>query len=486
MAAGIQILHVEDDAGFAELTRTYLTKIDDRFSVTHAASPDDGLQALETKSVDCIVSDHDLPDMNGVSLLQCVREDHPDLPFILFTGKGSEEVASEAISAGVTDYLQKETGTSQYEVLANRIVNSVEQQRARAEAQKTEERLRTIAENSNEILWMFSGDWSELLFINSPYEEVWGRSLAELREDTYSLLQGIHPDDRHIARNAMEQLAAGEPIDVEYRVNADEDYARWVWSQGQPVFDETGNVEKVVGFARDITSRKEHEQGLERYKTIVEALGDPVYALDADGKYTFVNDAFIDTTGYSRDEVIGEHVSVVLPEESVQKGIGLIETLLASDRNRGTVEMERILANGERMVVENHLALLPPGEDGSFQGTAGILRDVTNRVEREETLQRERDRIGDFASTVSHDLRNPLDVAQGHVDLAREENDSERLQTIEGALDRMTAIIDDLQTLASGRNTDTKLVTSHYRVSLRTAGRTSKPRRLRSQQNLTS
>lgn len=68
-----------------------------------------------------------MPGINGIEYLEAVREDYPNLPFILYTGEGSEAVASEAISAGVTEYLQKESGTSHYEVLANRIRNAVGQ-----------------------------------------------------------------------------------------------------------------------------------------------------------------------------------------------------------------------------------------------------------------------------------------------------------------------------------------------------------------------
>jgi DNA-binding NarL/FixJ family response regulator len=74
-----------------------------------------------------------MPGMDGIEFLQAVREEFPDLPFILFTGKGSEAVASEAISAGVTDYLQKDTGTNQYTVLTNRVRNAVKRREAERE-----------------------------------------------------------------------------------------------------------------------------------------------------------------------------------------------------------------------------------------------------------------------------------------------------------------------------------------------------------------
>ena len=112
----IQILHVDDNANFGDLTATYLEKEDDRFSVETATSAGEGIDIISHRPPDCVISDYDMPEMNGITFLDAVRQEFPDLPFILFTGKGSEKVASDAISADVTDYLQKESGTEQYTI----------------------------------------------------------------------------------------------------------------------------------------------------------------------------------------------------------------------------------------------------------------------------------------------------------------------------------------------------------------------------------
>jgi CheY-like chemotaxis protein len=124
----IHVLHVDDDAAFLDLAAAFLTR--HGLAVTTAESPAAAREVLAAESIDCVVSDYDLPGEDGIEFLRAVREEYPTLPFVLFTGKGSEEVASEAISAGVTDYLQKELGTEQWRVLANRVENLVERRRS--------------------------------------------------------------------------------------------------------------------------------------------------------------------------------------------------------------------------------------------------------------------------------------------------------------------------------------------------------------------
>ena len=106
MEKSIHVLHVDDEPDFGDLTATFLQREDDRFTVRTATSAAGGIDSIRDRPPDCVVSDYDMPGQNGLEFLQTVSEEWPDLPFILFTGKGSEEVASEAIANGATDYLQ--------------------------------------------------------------------------------------------------------------------------------------------------------------------------------------------------------------------------------------------------------------------------------------------------------------------------------------------------------------------------------------------
>ncbi|APW96831.1 diguanylate cyclase [Halobiforma lacisalsi AJ5] len=159
MTDRITVLVVDNEPGFAELACEMLEREREAIDAEPATSPDEALERLDAPGdppVDCIVSDYEMPGTTGLELLERVREDDPDLPFILFTGKGSEAVASEAIDAGVSQYLRKETGSEQYAVLANEVVNAVEQYRTENELRANERRYQrtvtTLHETTRELM----------------------------------------------------------------------------------------------------------------------------------------------------------------------------------------------------------------------------------------------------------------------------------------------------------------------------------------------
>jgi PAS domain S-box-containing protein len=145
-----------------------------------------------------------------------------------------------------------------YVVSSHDVTERVEAERER---QTTETRLQEIAAKTGDVLWMFSGDWSECLFVNPAYEAVYGLSVETLYDDPRSFLEAIHPDDVRAVQAEMRRLSNGEAVDMEYRVNPDRDYRRWAWVQAEPVVVD-GEVERIVGFSRDVTERRRREQQL--------------------------------------------------------------------------------------------------------------------------------------------------------------------------------------------------------------------------------
>jgi CheY-like chemotaxis protein len=123
----IELLLVDDDPQDLHAAEMFLKQRPEPFSIEMAAGADSGLEVLKTRNIDCIVSDFRMPGMDGIEFLQTVREQWVDLPFILYTGKGNEQVAKRAILDDVTDYVEKGVGTEQYDILAERINRAIQQ-----------------------------------------------------------------------------------------------------------------------------------------------------------------------------------------------------------------------------------------------------------------------------------------------------------------------------------------------------------------------
>lgn len=130
--------------------------------------------------------------------------------------------------------------------------------------EESERRFRQMAENINEVIYMYSADWSEMLYVNSQYEEIWGQSRSELEKNPRAFLDGIHSDDYDQVRSSLSRIANGEEMVLEYRVNKSEDDQRFVISEATPIQNEEGEVTRIVGSVRDITELKKTQEELEK------------------------------------------------------------------------------------------------------------------------------------------------------------------------------------------------------------------------------
>ncbi|OYR53862.1 two-component system sensor histidine kinase NtrB [Halorubrum halodurans] len=194
-----------------------------------------------------------------------------------------------------------------------------------------------------------------------------------------------------------------------------------------------------------MSDRTPQDRELRRYETVLESLEDGVYAVDPEGTIVYVNDRYAEMKGADREELIGTHIYEWVTEEAAGKARRAREELAAGDRDVGVIEYDFETAAGDTFPVEMRFAPVPGDEDID---RVGVIRDVTERKRREESLRRKNERLDEFASIVSHDLRNPLNVADGRLDLLREECDSPQIDDIERAHDRMRSLIDDLLSLA--------------------------------------
>jgi len=293
-------------------------------------------------------------------------------------------------------------------------------------------------------------------------------------EPTLSRVIGFyHPDDRETIREAVERAVDdGEGYDLRLRVVREDGTQRHVRTVGDPVVED-GRVVHVHGVIGDVTGRVERERVLDELHDVgldmqdcatVEAVAQRTVdaaaeVLDLDQSVFFLEDG-----GVLRIVAVPEELPTdVTMTMSVDEGLAG-ETFRTGESRLVADTHEYDAVDGEPRY--RSAISVPAGDHGNFQAVASDrdnfdesdfefaellvdrARSALDRVERERELRRENDRLEEFASIVSHDIRNPLEVATGRMTLLQREIDSEHVDETVAALDRMAEIVDDTLTLA--------------------------------------
>ncbi|AFK19077.1 response regulator [Haloferax mediterranei ATCC 33500] len=452
----VTILHVDDDPAFAQLVAINLERRIEGANVETYERGTAVLDQLATGGVDCIVSDYQMPEMTGVELLETVREQY-DVPFVLFTGHGSEEVASDAISAGVTDYVQKNTGDDQWLLLANRVERAVREHRALAAREEADRRFSTLIEAMPGVAYRSPLDpgWP-ISFVSEGCLELTGYEREALESGDISWGGDVvHPNDRGGGWDEIvDAVEAGERYKRTYRIQTRTGETKWVREHGLGV-TEDGEVAAVEGYVYDVTEKHHRRMELREKESLLDSLFESVpihlFVKDEAARHVRVSSALVDDP----DALVGKtdlELST-LPEFEHHKQ-AFADDCRVLETNEAIIDKEEYLPDLDRW---NLTSKVPwTDDDGNVVGIIGTTLDITERKRQEQEIIRQNKRLGEFASIVSHDLKGPLNVAQGNLELVREETETEneRLDTVADALERIGDIVDDVLSMARGGAND--------------------------------
>jgi PAS domain S-box-containing protein len=401
----ISVLHVEDDPDFAELTATFLSRENPDIDVETAHRAAEGLDRLAADTYDCVVSDYDMPGENGIEFLERVRETHDELPFILFTGKGSEEVASRAISAGVTDYLQKGAGSDQFVVLANRVENAVESARSRQALAASQRRLSLFVDQSPLGVIEWTPDL-EVVALNDAAEELLGYSQADLVGESWEAI--VPPDERETVAEIADGLesATGGFHSVNDNVTADGERITCEWHNR--VVADGEEVLAVFSQFRDVSDRQAHDEPLVERDLVAQTLDtmeDIVYVIDTEGRLQWVNERAAEVTGTPREELVGTDPTRVFPPEERERVATDIQDAL--ETGSSTIEADLVGADGEPVPYEFRKRRLTD-EDGTVVGVGGVGRDISARRQQERVRETIIERTTEAVISMDADWRFTL------------------------------------------------------------------------------
>lgn len=247
---------------------------------------------------------------------------------------------------------------------------------------------RSIADNLPIVLALANADLTKFLYVNRAYEQIWGRSVASLYDDSLSFLESVHPEDRKRFEIALAGLVKGVPIvDLECRLLRPDGSIVWIACRGYPVRNERGEILQLAGSAQDITERKRVESALraseDRYRDLVEHSSDLICTHDAQGMLLSVNEVPLRILGYSREELMSKPLrEFVAPEAKA-----LCDAYLVQVQRDGFAKglLPVLTKSGEVRLWEYNNSLRNDGMTAPV--VRGIAHDVTEQKRAEFALR---------------------------------------------------------------------------------------------------
>ena len=390
----IKTLLVDDEKALLDQAEIFLERIGERIEVFSTSSADNALEMMDEKDFDVIVSDYQMPGMDGLEFLEEVRKERDnDIPFIIFTGKGREEVAMKALNLGADRYIQKGGNPkSQYGVLVQAIEQEIQHYKTEKALKRSEERYESITEDVLEhadfgIIILDKN--FDIVWINKPIEEYFGIDKEKvLGKDKETLVEEkvspIFEDAEKFKNKVLATYQDNTYIeDFECHVLPDEEKdlkERWLRHWSKPIkrgLYHGGRIEHYT----DITERKEIKKREKLFSSSLEEASLEVFWITPEGEFVFTNDTARGRLGYSKEELNGMHVWDIDPNYPKEKRSEFWKDL--KERGRQEFISTHVKNDGKEYPVEITSQYIEhDGEEYEF----AFAKDITERIEKKDTL----------------------------------------------------------------------------------------------------
>lgn len=144
----VNVLFVDDDENFNDLARDFFSREECGINLVVCGNPENVMDKIESENIDAVVSDYKMPTMNGFELFEKIRERWNDIPFIILTGEGEEDVAMEALNRGVDQYhIKRKNPIDQFKSLSKSILEEVVRVRGKEELESLNKRVQELRED---------------------------------------------------------------------------------------------------------------------------------------------------------------------------------------------------------------------------------------------------------------------------------------------------------------------------------------------------
>jgi PAS domain S-box-containing protein len=406
----ISILYVDDETSLLEVCKVFLERSGE-FSVDTESSPENAMVILRTGSYDAVVSDYQMPEMDGIEFLKRLRKEHPILPFIIFTGKGREEIAVAAFENGADFYLQKGgSPVAQFAELSHKIRKSVEQRKAEQTLVESETRFRSLIQNTSDIIRILDSD-GRIIYDSPAASRILG--FPEGFFIGKNPLDFIHVEDRDKVRAAFAQVIdkknPGTPTEFRIRradgefIDAESTAINLIGVKG---------VDGLVITTRVITERKKAERTLreseENFRDLYENAPNAYYSIDTFGRIVQCNLQAGVILGTPPKDLIGKKISGFYA--NTDSGKEKARRLFEGFRNGKKIvneELQMQQADGKPIWINLTVNAMRDSA-GIITGSRTIITDHTQRKAIEDELLNNNIHLGaafEELAAIEEDLR---------------------------------------------------------------------------------
>jgi PAS domain S-box-containing protein len=455
----IRVLYIDDEEDQLAMMKEILPSFDKEIIIDSICNPEKVPLKLQQTWYDCLIIDYKMPELSGINLITIIRK-HNDVPIILYTGKGNDEVAAEGFAEGITDYVKKEATPQHYQILAKRIRYLVERY------QTNELYYKMIIQSKDAIVITTK---SEIIFANQAMADLVGEELEKiLGKNGYNYLKD---NSEKIAREDFEKLEKGE----KYNIIADLEVTR---KDGKKIQVESNSSlimykgqNAILAVVRDVTHRRLLEKEIirseEKYRSLVDLAPDGIATISFTGEVLWVNNSFSTLTGFSQEELVGKNLLALgtIRPIDMPKFVGLFLDVLKG-RDIPQIEFNWVNKTGKVGWAEAKFSVID-NELTKKKEILAIIRDITDRKAMEEKIKNYTHEIellaekrakkllesekmiavGTIASTVTHDLRGPLNTIRNAVYLMEKkpEKTAEMREVIVKTIDNASKMLSEIK-----------------------------------------